>query len=127
MESQLSTYKQLIASARNQVGTNDPLNAAIESFEPQFFNHMVLVLDNYFVHRARGLKKKDGNSLNEVKMLCNSIINNQNKLSADKTIKYDAAKSVLKYKIGDQIKLNEADFLLMYTAFFVEIEKKYSV
>jgi len=68
---------------------------------------------------------KDGNPLNEVRMLCNSMMTNHNILGADKTIKYDPAKSVLKYRFGDQIKLNEADFTRLSGAFFAEIERKY--
>jgi hypothetical protein len=46
---QLSTYKNLVTTARKQVGANNALlNSAIESFEPNFFNNMALVLDNYF-------------------------------------------------------------------------------
>jgi len=86
---------------------------------------MVLTLDNYFVHRARAIEKKDGNPLNEVSLLCNSIMTNNNRLCADKTIKYVPAKSVLKYRVGDEIKLKEADFMLLSSAFFAEIESKY--
>lgn len=46
-------------------------------------------------------------------------------MCADKTIKFDPAKSVLKYKVGDEIKLNEEDFALISKAFFAEIESKY--
>ncbi len=106
--------------------TDEPLlNTAIETFEPHFFNNMVLTLDSYFVHRARAIEKKDGNPLNEVRMLCNSMMNNNNMMCADKTIKFDPAKSVLKYGVGDEIKLNEADFILLSSAFFAEIESKY--
>jgi hypothetical protein len=122
----ISTYKNLISTAREQAGANhEQLNSAVESFEPNFFNNMVLALDNYFCHRSRTIEKKDGNPLNEVRMLCNSIMNNNNKMATDKTIKYDPAKSVLKYKVGDDIKLNEEDFELLSKAFFAEIEKKY--
>jgi hypothetical protein len=76
-------------------------------------------------HRARGLEKKDGNPLNEVRILCNSMMNNNDLMCADKTIKFDPAKSVLKYRVGDEIKLNEADFVRLAAAFFAEIESKY--
>jgi hypothetical protein len=46
-------------------------------------------------------------------------------MSADKTIKLDPTKSVLKYRVGDEIKLNKADFFLISKAFFAEIERKY--
>jgi hypothetical protein len=36
---------------------------------------------------------------------------NKNVLSEDDTIRYNHAKSVLKYPIGDEIKLNEAGFI----------------
>ena len=103
-----------------QVGADKTqLDTAIQAFETNFFNNMILVLDNYFCHRSRTLELKDGNPLNEVRMLCNSIMNNSTKMCADKTIKYNPAKSVLKYKVGDEIKLNEADFLLIFKAFFL--------
>jgi hypothetical protein len=114
----VSAYQALVVAVRNQA------KAAIDSFEPHFFNNMVLALDSYFLHRARALEKKDGNPLNEVRILCNSMTNN-NKMCADKTIKFDPAKFVLKYRIGDKIKLKEADFVRLSSAFFAEIERKY--
>jgi hypothetical protein len=86
---------------------------------------MVIVPDNYFSNGRRTIEKKDGNPLNEVRMLSNSIMNNNNKMSPDKTIKYDPAKSVLKYNFGNEIKLNQGDFILISRAFFAEIEGKY--
>lgn len=52
-------------------------------------------------------------------------MNNNNIMCADKTIKFDPAKSVLKYKVGDEITLNEEDFILICKAFFIEIVSKY--
>ena len=86
---------------------------------------MVLALDNHFVHRTRAIEKKDGNPLNEVRMLSNSIMNNGSVMCADKTIKFDPTKSVLKCRVGDKISLNEADFTRLYSAFLSEIEAKY--
>jgi hypothetical protein len=122
----LSTYKGLITTSKELVGTdNEILNSAIKTFEPNFFNNMVLALNDYFGNRMRGLEKKDGNPLNEVRILCDSILNNNNKMNSDNTIKYDPAKSVLKYEVGDEIKLNQKDFELISEAFFNEIEKKF--
>jgi len=46
--------------------------AAIESassLESVFFNDLVLVLKTSFVHGQRGMEDKDGNPLNEVRVL----------------------------------------------------------
>lgn len=122
---QLSAYKKLIAAARNKTEKNKFLDSAIESFDPVFFNSMVLVLDAFFVHRIWAVEGKDGNPLNEVRVICNSILNNKNIMDADNTIRMNADKSVLKYKVGDEIELSEAQFAQLSKAFFAEIEKKY--
>lgn len=126
VDMQLKTYENLITTAKKQAGnSNDELKSAIESFEPNFFNNMVLVLDNYFNNRSSNLEKKDGNPLNEVRMLCDSIKEYNYILSSNKSIKYDHAKSVLKYQIGDEIKLRKEDFVLLSKEFFAEIESKF--
>ena len=51
------------------------------------------------------MEGKDGNPLNEVRMMGNSILQNHGVLSADKTIKYNPAKSILKLQVGAEIKL----------------------
>ncbi len=123
---QLSTYKKLLETARNKIEKDERvLNAAIESFEPLFFNNLVLLLDALFVHRTRAREKKDGNPLNEVRIMCRSIMENNNRMCADNTIKLNPAKSVLKYKVGDEIKLNEEGFSRLSNSFFSEIENKY--
>ena len=107
------------------MGKNEKqLNAAIESFAPLFYKNMVIILDAFFVHRARAIEKKDGNPLNEVRVICNSMMHN-NIICTDNTIKLNPARSVLKYKTNDKIKLTEGEFLLLSKFFFAEIENKY--
>jgi hypothetical protein len=121
VESDLSTYRKMVAATKNQ-----PASAkALKAFEITFFNNMVLVLDHLFVHRLRTVEGKDGNPLNEVRLLGDSLMNNHNIMGTDKTIKFHPAQSVLKVKVGDEIKLTEADFLLLCKAFFAEIESKF--
>ena len=46
------------------------------AFEARFLSHLVLALDDYFLHRGRTIEGKDGNPLNEVRLLCDSIKDN---------------------------------------------------
>jgi hypothetical protein len=100
--------------------------AELKAFAPLFFNHMLLALDHYFNHRARGQEKKDGNPLNEVRMLANSIMENDAVLAADSTIKYDPGKAVLKLRVGDKIALDADAFQRISDAFFDDMKAKFS-
>src|SRR3990170_798416 len=109
--------------------------APSKDFEVRFFNDQVLLLDHMFVHRLPGIEGKDGNPLNEVRVLCNSILLNNGKLQVDKlpgwpssaisSLTLPPETSVLKLGPGDQVKLTEADFLRLSKAFFKELERKY--
>jgi hypothetical protein len=114
--SQVSAYQALASTAKGP---------ALEAFEPVFFNNLMLALDSYFVHRSRTIESKDGNPLNEVRVLCTSLMSNDGVVAADKSIKLKPASSVLKHEIGDEIKLSEQDFVQMSDAFFAEIESKF--
>jgi len=115
---------------RSQVG-----KPPSQEFEARFFNDQVLLLDYMFVHRLSGIEGKDGNPLNEVRVLCNSILLNRGKLQVDKLpgwpnsavagIKLPPEKSVLKLKSSDEVRLSEADFERLSKAFFDELGKKF--
>jgi hypothetical protein len=115
---------------RKQVGKSPSAE-----FEARYFNDQVLVLDHMFVHRMMGIEGKDGNPLNEVRVLCNSLLLNQGKVQVDKLfwwpesagagLKLPPERSVLKLRPGDDVKLSEADFVRLSNAFFAEIEKRY--
>ncbi len=89
-----------------------------------------------FVHRFSGIEGRDGNPLNEVRILCNSILLNKGKLQVDKLpgwpnsavsgLKLPPEKSLLKIQVGDEVRLTEGDFVRLSKAFLSEIEKKYS-
>jgi hypothetical protein len=111
------------------------LGAAGAELETRFFNDQVLLLDYMFVHRLSGAEGKDGNPLNEVRVLCNSLLLNGGKLQVDRLpgwpnsavsgLKLPPDKSVLGLKPGDEVKLTEADFVRLADAFFAELEKRY--
>jgi len=58
-------------------------------------------------------------------MMCDLILENRGVMSANKTMKYNPAKSILKLQVGDEIKLTESNFILLFRAFFAEIETKF--
>jgi hypothetical protein len=126
LDAQVAAYKVLVASGADLRGnTKTQFDAAIQAFEPVFFNNMVLVLENYFVHRTRAKEEKDGNPLNEVRILSTSLMTNNGKLVADRSIKLDPATSILKYRVGDVIAVREEDFGALAKAFFADLESKF--
>ena len=106
-----------------------------KDFETRFFNAQVLVLEHMFVHRLAGVEGKDGNPLNEVRVVCNSLLYNGGTFKVEKlagwpnsaggAVKLVPEKSILKLKNGDAVKLTEADFVRLSTAFFKTLVEKY--
>jgi hypothetical protein len=126
IDSQIAAFSRVVAAATELPDACEVrLDAAMQAFESVFFNNMVLVLENFFTHRSRTLEKKDGNPLNEVRLLVNSLTSNDGFMVFDKSIKIEPSKSVLRYQVGDEIKLNEKNFVRLSAAFFAEIEKKF--
>ena len=117
---QTAAYTKL-AAAVDGTGARDQL----EAFEPLFFNNMVLALDRPFVHRIRPVTGKDGNPLNEVELLAESLINNGGVLDIGKVIKLKPEESVLGLEAGEKIELSAADFDRLQAAFFATLEEKF--
>ena len=101
----------------------DAADGRLDGFEPVFFNNMVLTLELQFVHRLRKAEGKDGNALNEVRLLASSLIENDGVMLADTQITFKDG-SLLGYEPGDQINLSEADFRKLSDAFYKEIEAR---
>ena len=126
IDQQLAAYRKLV-KAINRATTDPKVTSALEVFEPLFFNNMTLVLDRYFVHRVRMVTGKDGNPLNEVELMCDSLMNNDGVLRGNNVIKLDPTTSVLGHRVGDEIELSEEDFQRLAKAFFAEIKSKFLV
>jgi hypothetical protein len=121
---QLAAYKKLVKAIDG--GATDPTVAeALNEFEPLLFNNMTLVLDRYYVHRLRSSTGKDGNPLNEVELLADSLMNNGGKLRGNNVIKYKPEESVLKLELGDKINVSASDFDRLSKAFLADIDSKF--
>jgi len=73
VEEQVAAFRHLAAAAVGQT----ELEAALAAFAPGYFNTALLALDHHFMHRMRGAEGKDGNPLNEVRMLCDAIMEHE--------------------------------------------------
>jgi hypothetical protein len=116
IDARVAAYRGLAAAA--------PADAMAE-FEAAYFNNLVMVLELCFVHRTRGLEKKDGNPLNEVRVLTTSIMSNDGRLTVEKQIKLNPDTSVLGLREGDRIAVTEDGFVGLAKAFFADIELKF--
>ncbi len=54
------------------------------------------------------------------------LLQNGGLMVADKGIKLKADQSVLHYEVGDQVRLNDADFARLADAYFAAIEQTFS-
>jgi hypothetical protein len=118
VDATVKAYKKVATAANG--------DASVAKFAPLFFNHLVLALDEYFVHRLRGKEGKDGNALNEVRILTTSLMVEDGVLTVEKAIKYQPETSVLGLAPGDRIVIDEAGFTRLAKAYFDEIEAKFS-
>jgi hypothetical protein len=119
---QVAAYEALASAARNGGG----LDSQVDAFEPLFFNNMVLVLDALFMHRLRTKEGKDGNPLNEVRVLSESLMENEGVLVVAKSIKLEPESSILHLEAGDEIAIGASDFQRLAEAYFAEIEAKFT-
>ena len=124
IKGQLTAYKRLV-KALDGAGDDPNVASALEAFEPLMFNNMTLALDRYFVHRLRSSTGKDGNPLNEVELLADSLMNNGGQLRGNNVIKYKPEEAVLKLQVGDPIALTQAEFERLAKAFLAELEAKF--
>jgi hypothetical protein len=68
---------------------------------------------------------KDGNPLNEVAMLSDSLMNNNGVPRGSNVIKLISDQSVVKLRVGDPISPTAAEFERLSAAFLAEMEGKF--
>jgi hypothetical protein len=122
VDAQLAAWRALAEAADGSPKTA----AALEAIEPLLFNNMALVLDRYFVHRLRSVTGKDGNPLNEVELLSESLMNNDGVLRGNNVVKFVPERSVTGLEPGQRIRLGADDFERLAGAFLADLEAKFA-
>lgn len=103
-----------------------PASPARAALETLFFNNLLVALDARFTHRVRNQEGKDGNPLNEVRVLCEAITENGAVMVAPiKSVKLKPETSVLGLAEGDAIALDRAAFATIADAYLAELAARY--
>ena len=121
IDEQLAAYAALAVAVKG----NAKAEAALAAFAPGHFNAMLLALDHHFMHRMRGAEGKDGNPLNEVRMLGDAIMEHDGVMKENKTIKYHPAKSVTGIGVGETVALDAQTFGKLSAAYMAEIGRRF--
>jgi hypothetical protein len=125
----MTTYPQeYVDSCRSRVEAAAAVFPKLDvdsELESTWFNNLVIVLEACFVHRARAQELKDGNPVNEVRLLAASLLTNGGRLLADKQTRLEPERTVLGLQVGDEIALTASDFDRLAKAYFAEIEIKF--
>ena len=116
-----------IAAFDNARFDSEADETGIDDLEVSYFGALVLALEMRFVHRLRASEGTDGNALNEVRLVAQSIMSNGGRLIDDPTLGLDPETSVLALEPGDDIALRYDDFVKLSQAFFDELEARYVV
>lgn len=98
---------------------------ASAAFEHAYFGNLLMLLDFAFVHRLRTVEGKDGNPLNEVRVIANSLLQHGGTMTPEANIKLVPAKSVLGIEPGAKIEVTASAFARIRDAYFGEIEKRF--
>ena len=74
-----------------------------EALAAEMLANMVIALELAFVHRVRKAEGKDGNPLNEVRLIAFSLLEHDGVMTETPTIKYDTRKSITGLAIGAEM------------------------
>ncbi len=98
--SQVAVFSGLTSAVRAEPRTaRAGVGSALDELEPEYFANLVIALDSHFVHRSRGQERKDGNAMNEVRVLVSSIQYHDSILTPEKGIRLDPARSVAGHRV----------------------------
>jgi len=95
--------------------------AAVEKFEPVCFGNLIVILNAMFIRRESG--GAGAESLDEVRLLADSILANGGVFALQDDVAYDPASAVLGIAPGERVVVRHDDFDRLATAYFAAIEE----
>ena len=116
--------RHYVATCRESVG------AAVEELRrvqagSAAWNQLVPALDRWFGIRNPRVEGRDGNPINEVRVIAESVTEHGSVIVVPKGIKLAAETSVLGFEEGEEISLDGDAFERLFDAFLAEVEEKF--
>lgn len=108
-----------------QIAEFNELPPVTASFASRLAGHLVIVMDACFVNRLRATEGKDGNALNEVRLLAQSLMYGDTVVD-DSTVTWHKDAMVLGLTKGDDLELGISDVDKLQQAFFGQMLDKYA-
>ena len=103
-------------------GANEVDDSTLESL---VFGQAVVVLHTWFGHRRRELEGGDGNAMNEVRVIADSIVDNDAVLRVEGPISWVPERTVLRLEVGDDVEITANGFERLTAAYLAAIEATY--
>ena len=94
--------------------------------EAQVFAQMLVALEGWFVHRARAQEGKDGNVLNEVRLLALGVTENGGRFPEPGAVRWRHEQSLTGLRPGDPIRMTEALFSKLAEAFLAAMAERFA-
>lgn len=111
-------------------GCRESVGAAVEELRrvgagSAAWNQLVVALEHWFAQRIPKIEGRDGNPLNEVRAIADSVIEHGAVMTVQRGIKLRPEASVLGFEEGEEISLDGDAFERLFDAFLAEVEAKY--
>ncbi len=103
-------------------GANEVEDTTLESL---VFTQAVVVLDAWFVHGQREREGGDGNPMNEVRVIADSVLANNGTLRVAGPITWDPDRTVLGLCVGDEVEVTADGYQRLAAAYLAAIEATY--
>ncbi|HEY2053875.1 MAG TPA: hypothetical protein VGH14_08080 [Solirubrobacterales bacterium] len=116
--------RHYVADCRESVG------AAVEELRrvgagSAAWNQLVVALDRWFGIRNPKVEGRDGNPINEVRVIAESVTEHGAVLTIPKGIRLSPEAAVLGFEPGEEISLDGDAFERLFDAFLAEVEERF--
>ncbi|MBS1890254.1 MAG: hypothetical protein JST59_03105 [Actinobacteria bacterium] len=115
--------RHYVASCRESVGAAVAELRRVDAGSAAW-NQLVPALDRWFAIRSPKVEGRDGNPMNEVRAIAESVTEHGSVMAIPRGIKLSAEASVLGFEEGEEISLDGDSFERLLDAFLAEVEER---